>query len=118
MTTTFLEKWFSRIPVFEPNSFSHNNIWCFLIIISKLYFLTLIPVEISFNNNIISFTLFEFTLLFMVLLFFDIAVKFNTGYLNYGKLNTNRFSIFSRRVNEGVITDLFSHIIVFVLLLD
>jgi hypothetical protein len=116
--SNFIEKLFKRIPVFEPESFSHNVSWCLLIIISKMFFLTLIPVEIAFNNNLVSLTMFPFTLLFMIINLIDILIKFNTGFLHFGKFNTNRFSIFWRNVSQGVITDLFVHLVVFLFILD
>ena len=79
-----------------------------------LTFLILIPIDLAFNNHLLSKDLYIFTVLATTILLINMLAEINTGYLDYGHFVKDRIKIIKRHLRDGVLLDLVSVITVLV----
>lgn len=89
---------FSHYIIAIPLLYPENRkviIWDILAILSKLYFLYLIPLELAWTNHSLLFNRFyTSTIVMLIILFIDFLIGLNTAYYNAGSLIIDRLEIF------------------------
>lgn len=82
-----------RIPLFYPESMS-KLMWDGFVQIARVYFMFVIPMDLSFNQQQFMFgLLYSTTVVMMTLLIMDFLVSFNTAHYMQGHIVINRFEI-------------------------
>jgi Ion transport protein len=80
-----------------------------------LTFLILIPIDLAFNNHLLSGDLYIFTVLASTILLLNMLAEMNTGYLDYGHFIKDRLKIMQRHLRDGVLFDLVAIVTVLVI---
>ncbi|CAD8095943.1 unnamed protein product [Paramecium sonneborni] len=85
--------WIQRIELFKPES-PVKVIWDFASLISRLYFLFLIPLDVVWNKYSFMFDIYNIqSFVFLLILLGDLLVGLNTSYYTEGILVTDRKKI-------------------------
>ncbi|CAD8096286.1 unnamed protein product [Paramecium sonneborni] len=85
--------WTKRIQLFKPES-PVKVIWDFASLISRLYFLFLIPLDVVWNKYSFMFDMYNIqSFVFLLILLGDLLVGLNTSYYTEGILVTDRKKI-------------------------
>ncbi|CAD8084162.1 unnamed protein product [Paramecium sonneborni] len=93
-----LSHYIMAIPILYPEN-KRIIIWDIIAIISKLYFLYLIPLELAWTNQSLMFNRYYFsTIIMLIILFIDFIIGLNTTYYNAGSLITDRVQIFKHQI--------------------
>ena len=89
-----LSHYIMAIPILYPEN-RRIIIWDIIAILSKLYFLYLIPLELAWTNQSLMFNRYYTpTIIMLIILFFDFLIGLNTAYYNAGSLIIDRVDIF------------------------
>lgn len=83
----------NKIPIITPESYT-KWIWDIILGVIRIYFIIMIPIDLAFNNNILSDTSFGFTVLSSILFMIDICLRLNTAFFKMGVLQISRWEIF------------------------
>ncbi|CAD8180991.1 unnamed protein product [Paramecium pentaurelia] len=85
--------WLSRIELFKPES-PIKIVWDLASLVSRLYFLFLIPLDVVWNKYSFMFDVYYIqSFVFLLILFGDLLVGLNTSYYTEGILVTERKKI-------------------------
>jgi hypothetical protein len=83
-----------------------------------IYFFICIPIEITFNNQLMFSINRYISLPFCLFLVFDYFVKMNTVYYEFGKAVTDRTLIFSKYLSKGFLIDGLSLLVILIALVN
>ncbi|CAD8116941.1 unnamed protein product [Paramecium sonneborni] len=93
-----LTHYIMAIPIVYPEN-RRIIIWDVIAIISKLYFLYLIPLELAWTDQSLLFNrYYTSTIIMLIILFIDFLIGLNTAYYNAGSLITDRAQIFKHQI--------------------
>lgn len=91
-------KCFSQCIIAIPLLYPENKRiigWDIIAILSKLYFLYIIPLELAWTNQSLMFNrYYTSTIVMLIILFMDFLIGLNTAYYNAGSLIIDRLEIF------------------------
>ncbi|CAD8149984.1 unnamed protein product [Paramecium pentaurelia] len=111
-----IEYWDQNIRIFQPEE-RKKILWDSCLSISRLYFIILIPMDITFEQEFLySHQLFILTVIMTILLMLDILLNFNTAYYQFGLIVNERSKIFNHVISKAYGCDAISVIYLFVLM--
>lgn len=88
------------LPLLYPES-KKIVFWDIIAIVSKLYFLYLIPLELAWSNRKLLFVrYYTSTIVTLIILFVDFMIGLNTAYYKAGSLITNRTQIWHHQLTK------------------
>ncbi|CAK67965.1 unnamed protein product (macronuclear) [Paramecium tetraurelia] len=89
------------IPLLYPEN-RRIIVWDIIAILSKLYFLYLIPLELAWTNQSLMFNrYYTSTIAMLIILFVDFLIGLNTAYYNAGSLIIDRLNIFKHQISKS-----------------
>ncbi|CAD8120874.1 unnamed protein product [Paramecium sonneborni] len=110
-----LTQYIKALPLLTPES-TKIVIWDIIAILSKLYFLYLIPLELAWTNIPLLYSrYYTSTIIMLIILSIDFIIGFNTAYYNAGSLITNRIQIFKHHITKSYGLEWISTIILIIL---
>ncbi|CAD8093469.1 unnamed protein product [Paramecium primaurelia] len=96
---------FSHCIIAIPLLYPENRriiLWDIIAILSKLYFLYLIPLELAWTNQSLMFNrYYTSTIVMLIILFIDFLIGLNTAYYNAGSLIIDRLEIFKHQISKS-----------------
>ncbi|CAD8055062.1 unnamed protein product [Paramecium sonneborni] len=111
-----IEYWDQNIRIFQPEE-RNKIIWDSGLSISRIYFIILIPMDISFEQEFLySGQLFTLTVIMTILLMMDILLNLNTAYYQFGLIVNERSKIFNHVISKAYGCDAISVIYLFILM--
>ncbi|CAK66646.1 unnamed protein product (macronuclear) [Paramecium tetraurelia] len=111
-----VEYWDQNIRIFQPEE-RKKILWDSCLSFSRIYFIILIPMDISFEQEFLySNELFILTVIMTILLMLDILLNLNTAYYQFGLIVNERSKIFNHVISKAYGCDAISVIYLFVLM--
>ncbi|CAD8057941.1 unnamed protein product [Paramecium sonneborni] len=111
-----IEYWDQNIRIFQPEE-RNKIIWDSCLSISRTYFIILIPMDISFEQEFLySPQLYTLTVIMTILLMIDILLNLNTAYYQFGLIVNERSKIFNHVISKAYGCDAISVIYLFILM--
>ncbi|KAL4436275.1 hypothetical protein ABPG74_015866 [Tetrahymena malaccensis] len=106
-TNKTLDRLKKFIPVFQPQN-KYKLSWDMLQIVGIITFMFTIPIHLSNNILLEELISIYFLKAMIIILSFDIAVNFNTGFFEKGELITSRMRIAQNYIKNMLFVDLLS----------
>ncbi|CAD8180989.1 unnamed protein product [Paramecium pentaurelia] len=101
-----------KLPLIHPGQYI-KVIWDIVAVTARLYFLYIIPIDLAWVNQQFIFHDFKYiSILFLLILIFDLLISLNTVYFSNGEAVTSRVQIVKNMLQLLIyfITDRFVHI--------
>ncbi|CAD8172405.1 unnamed protein product [Paramecium octaurelia] len=96
-----IESELEKIPLITPESRS-KIVWDCVVMISRLYFLFTIPLDLAWNQQqIIYGQLFATTIFMIMLLVVDFILSFNNSFYQFGQIVSNRATIAKNVISKS-----------------